>query len=40
MAAKTGNYSQQQPVDNTPKILAISVVAAIVLIIIVLISFK
>lgn len=40
MAAKTGNYPQQQPVDNTPKILAISAVAAIVLIIIVLIIFK
>lgn len=40
VSAKTGNYEPVPVEDNTPKVLAISAVAAVVLIVILLIIFK
>lgn len=40
VAAKEGNYPPAQQVDNTPKILAIAGVGALVLIVILFIIFK
>lgn len=40
VAAKEGNYPPAQQVDNTPKILAIAGVGALVLIVVLFIIFK